>query len=143
MLGGSVEDSRVTLGRKTVLVGITADAGNTLQSEIKEQSFETSTLEEGNQERTQTAVDVEPDVLAKGELGQSRDVVDDTVGEVGSRADQYDRVGVDQTSNSVDVNLVLGSWACDEVKLDLEVLSSLTESSVAGLGENPIMNGQY
>jgi hypothetical protein len=68
-------------------VSVTADAGNTLQSEVEELGFETSTLEEGNQEGSQTAVDMEPEVLAKGKLGQSRDVVDNTVREVGSRTD--------------------------------------------------------
>jgi hypothetical protein len=49
-------------------VSVTADAGNTLQSEIEKLSFETSTLEERNQEGAQTAVDMEPEVLAEGKL---------------------------------------------------------------------------
>jgi hypothetical protein len=63
------------------------------------------------------------------------------VGKVRSRANEENRVGVDQTSDSVDVNLVLRSWAGNEVDLDLEVLGSLAESSVACLRKNPIITG--
>jgi hypothetical protein len=42
---------------------------NTLESEVKELGFKTSAFEERNQERPQTAVDMEPDVLAQSKLG--------------------------------------------------------------------------
>jgi len=78
-------------------VSITTDTANTLEPEIKELRLETGALKEGNQEGTETAVDVEPELLSLSKLGQSNNVIHNTVGEVGCRADKHNSVGVDQT----------------------------------------------
>jgi hypothetical protein len=123
-------------------VSIAADTGNTLKSEIEELRFETGALEERNQEGTETAVNVEPELLSLSKLGQSNNVVHNTVRKVGRRADKHNSVGVDQTRNSLNVDLVVRGRARDEVNLELEVLSSLVEGSVGSLGKNPIVDGQ-
>jgi hypothetical protein len=68
-------------------VSITADTAYTLEPEIKELRLETGALKEGNQERTETAVNMEPELLSLSKLGQSNNIVNNTVGEVGCRAD--------------------------------------------------------
>jgi hypothetical protein len=50
-------------------VSIAADTVNTLESEVEKLGFKTSAFEERNQERSKTAVDMEPDVLAQSKLG--------------------------------------------------------------------------
>ena len=48
--------------------------------------------QEGNYEGAKAAVDVEWKFVFQGQAGQGWDVIDDSVGEVGCRAHQEDRI---------------------------------------------------
>jgi hypothetical protein len=71
---------------------------------------------------------------------QGGDVIDNTVGEVGCRTHEQDSVGVDQTTNSIDINLEFGLGARDPVQLDLEVVASLDEGRVSCVRNDPMDN---
>ena len=82
-MGVSVEDDGVALGRETVFVGIAAYAGDAFKAEVKELRFETGAREKRDNERAETAVDVEWDLAFDGKTGEGGYVVDDAVGEIG------------------------------------------------------------
>lgn len=63
-------------------------------AEVKLWALEPCLLEERDHKATQAAVDVEADLVLERELAESGDLVNRAVGEVGSRADDHDRVGV-------------------------------------------------
>jgi len=62
---------------------IATDTRHTLESEIEELCLEPSFLEKGDEEGSQTAVNVERDLALDSELGEGGDIVDDAMGEVG------------------------------------------------------------
>lgn len=126
----AVQDRRIALGGEAVLVRVATDGCYTLEAEVERLCLEAGLFEERNQERSQTAVDVKGNAALHGKLGESRDVVDDAVGEVGGRAHQENCVAIDKAGDSVDVNLVGGCGACDKMDLDLEILSRLVEGRV-------------
>jgi hypothetical protein len=68
-------------------VRVDRDAGDAWDAEIEVGSFETSSSQEGDDEGTETAVDVEREFLCYGEARERWDVVYDSVGEVRCRAD--------------------------------------------------------
>lgn len=51
--------------------------------------------------------------MASGERGQGGDVIDDAVGEVGGAAYQEDCVGIDETADGGNVDLIRGCGTCD------------------------------
>lgn len=79
---------------------------------------------------------MKPDVLAQSQLRQCDNVIDDAVGKVGRRADEENRVRVDQARHGSDVNLVIGRRTLDQMNLHLEVLRRLVESRMRRLGED-------
>ena len=118
-------------------MSVAANTGDALESEIEELSFEAGLGEEGDEEGSKTAVDVKPELLAESEFGESNNVVDDTVGEVGCGTDEEYRVGVDETGDGTNIYLVSWCGTSDHVNLDAKVFSSFVERSVSRLGENP------
>ena len=62
---------------------IATDTRHALESEVEELCLEASFLEKGDEEGSQTAVDVERDLALDSELGEEGDIVDNAVGEVG------------------------------------------------------------
>jgi hypothetical protein len=127
-------------------VGVDTDTGDTGLTEVKATFLlvglgESGLLEKCNDERSQTAVDVKGNLVLGGQLRKSRDIINDTMGEVGCRSNKKDSVGINQTANGIDVNLELGLRAGDTVQLDLEVVASLDECRVGGIGDNPASIG--
>ncbi|KAI6777096.1 hypothetical protein HG530_001041 [Fusarium avenaceum] len=51
------------------LLGASHNLGAGVNTEVEKLGFKTSAFEERNEERSQTAVDMEPDVLAQSKLG--------------------------------------------------------------------------
>ena len=80
---GAVEDGGVALGGEAVLVRVAADGGDALEAEVEGGGFEAGFFKEGDEEGAEAAVDVQGELLFEGDLGEGRDVVDDTVREVG------------------------------------------------------------
>jgi hypothetical protein len=123
-------------------VGVDTDTGDTGLTEVKATFLliglgESGLLEKCNNERSQTAVDVKGNLVFGGQLRKSGDIIDNTMGEVGCGTNKKDSVRVNQTANGMDVNLELGLRAGDTVQLDLEVVASLDECRVGGIGNNP------
>lgn len=55
----AVETSRISFWCEAILVGVTANAGDTLDGEIKWDGRKAGSREEGNKKRSETAVDME------------------------------------------------------------------------------------
>jgi hypothetical protein len=75
-------------------VGVAGDAGDTLETEIEEFGLKACSLEERNEERAQAAVDMQRDLLLDSQLRQCSDIIDDSVREVWSGADEENSVAI-------------------------------------------------
>jgi len=86
----AVHDHRGSLGCESILVGITADARHAANTEIEWRQFETAVftlckpglVEERDDERAETAVDMETDVVSRSQRTERNDVVLITIREV-------------------------------------------------------------
>lgn len=73
---------------------VTTDRSDTVNGEIKVWQTSILLLQERHQEASETAIDVEPDLVLLGQLTEVKDRVDRSVREVGSGTDEHDRIGV-------------------------------------------------
>ena len=91
----TVEQGRGTLGGEAIFVCVDTDAGDALDGEV-ERDFarEAGTGEKGEEERTETGVDMERDVTVEGNARKSRNRVNGTMREGWSRGDEEDGVAV-------------------------------------------------
>lgn len=62
---------------------VAADARHAGQPEIKGRGGESRPFKEGHEERAQAAVHMEANLVARSELGDRGDVVDNPVGKIG------------------------------------------------------------
>ena len=76
-------------------MGVTRDTGHSFETEVEWLTVEASLCEHGNDERSETAVNVERNLLLDSKLAQCGDVVDNAVREVGCRTHQENGVWVD------------------------------------------------
>jgi len=97
-LGIAVQDDRVAFGSEPIFVGITADAGDSLQIEIERYGREASSGQERDKERAEATVDVERKLspFAEGEARKSGYVIYDAVRKIRGRSDEKDSVAVDK-----------------------------------------------
>jgi hypothetical protein len=65
------------------------------------------------------------------------------VGEVRCRAYEQDSVGVDQTTDGIDIDLELGLGARYPVQLDLEVVASFDKGRVGSVGNDPVTVSEF
>ena len=133
----AVEHGAVALGREAVLVRVAGDAGHAFEGEVEGRGFEAGAGEEGDEEGAEAAVDVQGEVPLEGEPREGGDVVGDAVREVGGRADEQDRVAVDEARDGGEGGAVGGGRAGDEVRFDFEVGTRFAEGRVRGFGEDP------
>ena len=80
---------------------------------------------------------MEGNLVLGGQTRQGGDVINNTVREIRCRPNKENSVRIDQTTQGMDVNLELRRWAGNSVQLDLEVVASLDERSVGGIGDDP------
>lgn len=80
---------------------------------------------------------MERDLVLSGKAGQGRDIIDNAVGEVGCGANNKNGIGVNQTADSSDIDLVFWSWAGNKVEFDLKVIARLVKRSVSGMRDDP------
>ena len=92
---------------------VAAYACDTFESEVKKFRLKTRFLEEGDTEGSKTAVYVKRYLALYCELREGANVVDDSMWEIRCRAYKEDRVAVDKSRNTWDVNLIRGSRASD------------------------------
>ena len=71
---------------KAHLVSVAADGGDALDPEIKRCDWETCLLEEGHDEAAQAAVDMEANLVLRGELAQTDDVILASIWEIDGRS---------------------------------------------------------
>lgn len=141
-LAAAVQNYGVTLGGKSILVGINADTCHAWLAEIEATLVlvgrrETGTLEESNDKRTKTAVDVEGNLVSHGKAGERRDIVNQPVRVVWRRADEEDSIRVDETTDGWDMDFVMRCWTWHNVKLYAEILRGLHKGSVRGNWDDP------
>lgn len=139
----AVEHGRITLRSKSILVSIAGDGCDTRLTEVEAAlvliwARETGLLHEGNDEGAQAAVDVEGNLILDSELGERGNIINHAVREVGSRSNKENGVGVDQSGNRRNIDLIFWSRARDSVELDAEIMACLIKSSVSGIRDNPI-----
>lgn len=119
-------------------MGIARDGGDALESEIEWFGLEAGLLKEWNNERTKAGVDVEWDLLSQRQAAETLDIVNDAMREVGGGSDKEDSVVVDQTGNSLQVDLE-GDWIeLDMVDLHLKVVASLVEGGMSRLWNDAV-----
>lgn len=123
-------------------MGIYTDAGHTWEAEVEPSLILirrriTRFLEESNDERPQAAVDVKGNLVRDCQPGQSRDIINDTMREVGCRTDQQDSVAINQTTNGGNMDFVFWCRAWHTMKLDPKILGSFVESSMRGIRNDP------
>lgn len=80
-------------------MSVAGDGCDTFDTEVEEGGGETGFLEEGDEERAETGVDVEGDAAAECNFGESSDIVDYTVREIRGRADDLVSVSGRQLVN--------------------------------------------
>ena len=64
-------------------MSVTADACNSFEAEIEELGVEAGFLQEGDEERSETAVNVKRDLALQSKSGERGNIIDDTMREVG------------------------------------------------------------
>lgn len=160
----SVSRRRRKFRRSRTFMGIARDGGDTRDEEVKRQSGVASLLQERNEERSQAAINVckqngssvserlcagrrgrltKSQVVLEGQVGQSRDIIDGTVGEVGGGSDEEDCVLVDESGDLLDVDLAGDLVDGDVVNLDAEEVAGLVERSMSRNGNNPSEEKRY
>lgn len=118
-------------------MGVAGDGSDAAETEVKERGREAGGGEKGDEEGAETTVNVEGNAARDGELGEPGDVVDDSVGKVGGRADEEDCVAVNEARDGGDGDLVGWRGAGDEVDLDPEVVAGFVEGGMRCVGEDP------
>ena len=94
--GSTVKDGAVALGGEAVFVGIAADGGDAAEAEVEGGGLKAGFVKEGHEEGAEAAVDVQGHATLESELRKGRDVVNDTVGEVGCGSDKKNGIPVDE-----------------------------------------------
>ena len=84
---------------------VAGHGGDTWEGEIEVWDGVAELLGEREDEAAEAAVDVEADGVGDGEGGETRDVVDDALGEGGGRGVKEDSVGGYSGGDGVDVDL--------------------------------------
>lgn len=77
------------------------------------------------------------ETAANGKTGESGDVIDDTMREIGCGTDKEDGVAVDETRYCFDGDAVGRCRAGDLVEFDVEIIGCFVESCVCGIRYNP------
>lgn len=83
---------------------------------------------------------MEWDLVFRSKTRQSGNIIDNAVREVGRRSDEKNGVGVDQTTDRIDIDLEVGFRARHAVQFDLEVLASLDKGCVCCIRNDPADN---
>ena len=78
---------RDSLGRKSVLVVVARDGGDSLDAEVEVRKLGAVLLREGDDEAAEAAVDVQSDLVLERDLGERRDRVNGSVRELRAAAD--------------------------------------------------------
>lgn len=80
----AVKHGRDAFAGEAILVRVARYAGDARHGEVERLDVKASTCHEGDKEGTQTAVDMQADLVLLGQLGKFRNVVNDAVWEIGS-----------------------------------------------------------
>jgi hypothetical protein len=128
-------------------MGVNTDASHTGLTEVETTFFlvrrgEAGLLEKCDNERSQATINMKGDFVLRSKARQGRNIIDNAVGEVGSRSNKKNGVGVDQATDCVDIDLELGLRAGHTVQFDLEIIAGLDESRVGCIRNNPMANEQ-
>ena len=80
---------------------------------------------------------MEGESFAKCEAGEGRNVVNDAVREIRSRADEEDGVTVHKAGDAGDVDAVGGGGAGDQVDFDTKIRPGFAEGGVCSFRKDP------
>lgn len=137
-----VDKETLTLGTEGVLVRVARDCCDAGNAEVKlgQAVTESRPLRERDNEGSEAAVDVQPTLVLACQGGQVFDGVDDTVGEVGGRTDNHNRVRVDEALHGLDVGLASARVDGHNVQLDAKVLRRLPKGGVGCGWNDPVVS---
>jgi len=133
----AIQQRRVSLGRKAVLVRVAADARDTPESEVEWLRIEARSFQERHKKRPQATINMKVNFAPVGKSGKGSDVVDDTVREIWGGSHKQNSVAIDEAGHAFHVSLVGWRRTLDDVKFNLEIITGFPKRDMSCLRYDP------